>query len=68
MLAFALTCSFNMIYMTPFASINSGYEDERAHIATETSDRWFMDQYLNYPLKYAWDHEEFCIDESGWGA
>lgn len=68
MLAFALTRSFNMIYMTPFAGINSGYEDERAHIARETSDRWFMDQYLNYPLKDAWDHEDFWIDELDWGA
>lgn len=64
MLAFALTRSFNMIYMTPFAGINSGYEDERAHIVRETSDRWFMDQYL----KYAWDHEDFWIDELDWGA
>lgn len=37
-LAFALTRLFNMLYMTPFADINSWYEDERAHIARETSD------------------------------
>lgn len=66
-MAFALTRSFNMIYITPIADINSGYEDERAHIARATSDCWFMDQYLNYPLKYAWELEDFWIDVLDFG-